>query len=43
MKHDLVTGDWIYFPNLGAYTSSAATPFNGFEQTVDTIYIESSY
>lgn len=41
MKHDLVTGDWIYFPNLGAYTSSAATPFNGFEQTVDTIYIES--
>lgn len=42
MKHDLVTGDWIYFPNLGAYTSSAATPFNGFEQTVDTIYIESA-
>ncbi|QLQ80850.1 hypothetical protein HG537_0E02050 [Torulaspora globosa] len=42
MKHDLIAGDWLYFPNLGAYTSSAATPFNGFEQTVDTIYIDSS-
>lgn len=42
MKHDLVAGDWLYFPNLGAYTSSAATPFNGFEQTVDTIYIDST-
>lgn len=41
IKYDLVAGDWLYFPNLGAYTSSAATPFNGFEQTVDTIYINS--
>lgn len=39
MKHDLVVGDWLFFPNLGAYTSSAATPFNGFDQTVDTIFI----
>lgn len=42
MKHDLIVGDWIYFPNLGAYTSSAATPFNGFEQKVDILYINSS-
>lgn len=41
MKYDLVVGDWLYFPNLGAYTSSAATPFNGFEQAVDIIYINS--
>lgn len=39
MKYDLVVGDWLYFPNLGAYTSSAATPFNGFDQHVDTIFI----
>ena len=39
MTHDLVVGDWLYFPNLGAYTSSAATPFNGFDQHVDTIII----
>lgn len=40
MKHDLVPGDWIYFPGLGAYTASAATPFNGFEQNVDILYID---
>ncbi|AQZ13677.1 SPE1 (YKL184W) [Zygosaccharomyces parabailii] len=40
MKHDLVPGDWIYFPCLGAYTASAATPFNGFEQNVDVLYID---
>ncbi|CCD24770.1 ornithine decarboxylase SPE1 NDAI_0D04570 [Naumovozyma dairenensis CBS 421] len=39
LKYDLVVGDWLYFPNLGAYTSSAATPFNGFDQTADIIYI----
>ncbi|GAV52566.1 hypothetical protein ZYGR_0AG05570 [Zygosaccharomyces rouxii] len=40
MKHDLVPGDWIFFPSLGAYTASAATPFNGFEQNVDVLYID---
>lgn len=40
MKHDLVPGDWIVFPSLGAYTASAATPFNGFEQNVDVLYID---
>lgn len=25
-------GDWIYYPNMGAYTSAAATDFNGFEK-----------
>lgn len=41
MKHDLEVGDWVYFANQGAYTCSAATPFNGFEQTVDIIFIDS--
>ncbi|AET38731.1 ornithine decarboxylase SPE1 Ecym_3237 [Eremothecium cymbalariae DBVPG len=40
-KYDLIVGDWIYFPNLGAYTSSAATSFNGFDQCVEVIYIQS--
>ncbi|SCV04667.1 LANO_0G11606g1_1 [Lachancea nothofagi CBS 11611] len=42
MKHDLSVGDWLYFSVLGAYTSSAATQFNGFEQTVDVIYVNSA-
>jgi diaminopimelate decarboxylase len=24
-------GDWLYFNNMGAYTSAAASSFNGFE------------
>ncbi|CEP61601.1 ornithine decarboxylase SPE1 LALA0_S03e06590g [Lachancea lanzarotensis] len=41
-RHDMVVGDWLYFTALGAYTSSAATQFNGFEQAVDVIYINSA-
>ena len=40
MKHDLVIGDWLYFPDLGAYTSSAATAFNGFEQAATIVFID---
>lgn len=29
----LEVGDWIYFENMGAYTSSAASNFNGFQKT----------
>ena len=25
-------GDWMYFPNMGAYTLAAASKFNGFKQ-----------
>ncbi|CDO92136.1 unnamed protein product [Kluyveromyces dobzhanskii CBS 2104] len=42
MKYDLDVGDWVYFSDIGAYTCSAATPFNGFEQTVDIIFIDSA-
>ncbi|KAI5966627.1 SPE1 [Candida theae] len=36
---EVEVGDWIYFPNLGAYTSAAATQFNGFENDTKIIYI----
>ena len=31
-------GDWMYFQNMGAYTSAAASSFNGFP-TTDTFYV----
>ena len=27
---EMSVGDWLYFPNMGAYTSSTSTEFNGF-------------
>jgi len=27
---ELKIGDWVYFPNMGAYTMAAASSFNGF-------------
>lgn len=42
LSKDLAVGDWVYFPALGAYTSSAATHFNGFEQSADVIYLNSN-
>ncbi|KAL7535247.1 hypothetical protein ACHAWF_005112 [Thalassiosira exigua] len=29
----MVVGDWMYFQNMGAYTSAAASTFNGFPTT----------
>uniref|UniRef100_F1KZN9 ornithine decarboxylase n=1 Tax=Ascaris suum TaxID=6253 RepID=F1KZN9_ASCSU len=29
----LSTGDWLYYDDMGAYTRSAASMFNGFEKT----------
>lgn len=34
-------GDWLYFSNLGAYTSAASTSFNGFKQETDVIFVAS--
>ena len=31
-------GDWMYFQNMGAYTSAAASTFNGFA-TTETFYV----
>ncbi|CCH45764.1 Ornithine decarboxylase [Wickerhamomyces ciferrii] len=41
LSHNVVVGDWLYFPNLGAYTSAAASPFNGFKADANTVYINS--
>ncbi|ODQ78778.1 hypothetical protein BABINDRAFT_14401 [Babjeviella inositovora NRRL Y-12698] len=34
-------GDWLYFPQLGAYTSAATTQFNGFASDTKVIYVAS--
>ncbi|GMG19798.1 unnamed protein product [Ambrosiozyma monospora] len=31
LTHEVDIGDWIYFENVGAYTSAASTNFNGFD------------
>lgn len=32
-------GDWLYFPELGAYTSAATTSFNGFSGCAKVNYV----
>lgn len=34
-------GDWLYFCNLGAYTSAASTSFNGFSAHANVVYVNS--
>lgn len=36
---ELEIGDWIYFDNMGAYTISAYSPFNGFAKPTSYYYI----
>ncbi|CAM6044744.1 unnamed protein product [Sphagnum compactum] len=37
---DLSIGDWIIFPNMGAYTVAAGSGFNGFSMsTIRTFYV----
>ncbi|GFR12203.1 ornithine decarboxylase, partial [Trichonephila clavata] len=33
MLPELDVGDWLMFPNMGAYTNACSTQFNGFEKT----------
>jgi len=35
---ELKIGDWLYFENMGAYTSAAASGFNGFEPS-EKVYV----
>jgi ornithine decarboxylase len=35
----LDVGDWLYFPDMGAYTRCSATKFNGFEDHHRVIYV----
>ncbi len=34
----LEVGDWMYFQNMGEYTSAAASTFNGFP-TMEKFYV----
>ncbi len=38
-EHELDVGDWLYFEDMGAYTSCSATRFNGFTDNHDVIYV----
>ncbi|CAJ0939696.1 unnamed protein product, partial [Mesorhabditis belari] len=34
MMEEMSTGDWIVYPEMGAYTSAASTTFNGFQRPI---------
>ncbi|KAJ5831869.1 hypothetical protein N7474_000180 [Penicillium riverlandense] len=36
---EVLVGDWLMYKNMGAYTSTTATQFNGFSSTHDTLYV----
>lgn len=40
IPHALEIGDWVYFPNVGAYTLSASSSFNGFCVDTQIHYID---
>lgn len=39
---ELEVNDWLVFPNMGAYTVSSGTNFNGFSSSVKNIYLACS-
>ncbi|KAK9237699.1 pyridoxal-dependent decarboxylase [Lipomyces kononenkoae] len=39
LPYALDVGDWVYFDNFGAYTLSAATGFNGFNDNCEVLYV----
>lgn len=41
LSHDVEVGDWLYFENMGSYTSAASTSFNGFENSTKVKYVSS--
>ncbi|KAG7903066.1 hypothetical protein KL905_001534 [Ogataea polymorpha] len=41
LSQEVVAGDWLYFKDTGAYTSAAATNFNGFGTNSECLYIDS--
>ncbi len=38
---ELEVEEWLYFENMGAYTTAAASSFNGFKSHPITFYIQS--
>ncbi|KAJ5954908.1 hypothetical protein N7501_009187 [Penicillium viridicatum] len=41
LDSEVKIGDWLKYKNMGAYTSTTATQFNGFSSTYDTLYVNS--
>ena len=41
LPKNVQVGDWLYFPNLGAYTSAATTSFNGLGGRALVKYVSS--
>ncbi|KAK1833443.1 pyridoxal-dependent decarboxylase [Podospora conica] len=41
MDREVRVGDWLKYPNMGAYTIASSTTFNGFPNTYDVIYVSS--
>ena len=39
----MAVGDWLYFENMGAYTHSAASTFNGFKKPIKYYIIHQQY
>ncbi len=37
---ELQVGDWLYFEDMGAYTISSATNFNGFPKAIPYYYVK---
>ncbi|KAJ5524191.1 Orn/DAP/Arg decarboxylase 2 C-terminal [Penicillium frequentans] len=38
---EVMIGDWLKYMNMGAYTSTTATKFNGFNTSLETFYVNS--
>ncbi|KAJ6002277.1 hypothetical protein N7522_007504 [Penicillium canescens] len=41
LDSEVKIGDWLKYKNMGAYTTTTATQFNGFSSTYDTWYVNS--
>lgn len=40
LAHPVEAGDWVCFPNAGAYTGAARSGFNGFSTDTRVVYVE---
>ncbi|KAJ5992219.1 hypothetical protein N7451_007943 [Penicillium sp. IBT 35674x] len=40
-EEEVMIGDWLKYMNMGAYTSTTATKFNGFNTSLETFYVNS--
>ncbi|KAK3897317.1 pyridoxal-dependent decarboxylase [Staphylotrichum tortipilum] len=36
---EALVGDWLKYPNMGAYTAASATSFNGFPNVYEILYV----